>query len=354
MFLALGLAIVFVVALAAKARSLGDLARDTGLAGTLILALNVPFVIPYYDVRGSAGLTRVIEDAEGYAPSPGAWLQAPTQTQEALISAVPALASSAAEANAALFPGFIFLGLAIAGAIATLRSNASSTTTAAVRAVLAVAVVSLWLSLGPGFGLYRIFFAAIPGFDLIRVPSRFFLLALTAFAPLGALGLDRVRRPALAWALMALALIECVPVPSAAAHDPIVTPPIDAWLAGQPKPFRVVELPVPQTGNSVRQARFHSEFMIHGAAHWQPMINGYSSVVPPVSEAIFAELREFPTDVSIARLESLGVRYVIVHTDMYQPDRWAEKERALAPFADRVRLVRVEGEGRAYAIGALP
>jgi hypothetical protein len=37
---------------------------------------------------------------------------------------------------------------------------------------------------------------------------------------------------------------------------------------------------------------------------------------------------------------------------MYQPERWAEKERDLAEFADRVRLLRVEGEGRAYGLGS--
>jgi hypothetical protein len=47
----------------------------------------------------------------------------------------------------------------------------------------------------------------------------------------------------------------------------------------------------------------------------------------------------------------MGVNYVIVHTDMYQPDRWAEKAKALASFRERIRLLRVEGEGRAYAIG---
>ncbi len=47
----------------------------------------------------------------------------------------------------------------------------------------------------------------------------------------------------------------------------------------------------------------------------------------------------------------MGVTYVIVHTAMCQPDRWAEKGKALATFSGRIRLLRVEGEGRAYSIG---
>ena len=347
LFLALALAILFVTAFVTKAVTSRTLAHDAGIAGALILAVNVPFVIPYYEVRGKVGLTRVIEDAEGYEPSVGSWIQAPTRTQEAIVSVVPGLKAATENANAALFPGFVFTGLALFGAWTCLRFRPSAGLPLTI-----LAVVTFWLCLGPGFGLYRLFYSAIPGFDLIRVPSRVFLLTLTALAALAAIGLDRIGRPAIAWTLIVLAAIECAPVAWTAEHDPIVTPPIDAWLAAQPKPFRVVELPIPPTDNSVRQARFHSEFMIHGAAHWQPMINGYSSLVPPSSEKLFAELRDFPTEAGLAELERLRVGYVIVHTDMYQPDRWAEKSAQIQAFGDRLRLLQVIGEGRAYAVGA--
>jgi hypothetical protein len=345
LFLALGLAVVLGGALAARLIELKTLVRDCGVAGAVILCANLPFLIPYYEVRGKVGLTRVIEDAEGYAPSAGSWLQAPTRTQTALTSLIPPLRATIESANAALFPGFVFAGLALFGAWTALRVRPSPGFPLAI-----LALITFWLSLGPGFGLYRLFYSAVPGFDLIRVPSRFFLLTLTALAALAALGLDRIRRPAISWALIVLATLECVPVAWTADHDPIVTPPIDAWLAAQPKPFRVVELPIPQTDNSVRQARFHSEFMIHGAAHWQPMINGYSSLVPPASEKLFAELRDFPTEAGLAELERLRIGYVIVHTDMYQPDRWAEKSARIQAFGDRLRLLQVIGEGRAYAV----
>ncbi len=62
------------------------------------------------------------------------------------------------------------------------------------------------------------------------------------------------------------------------------------------------------------------------------MVNGYSSLVPPFHMKLYAELHEFPTESGLAELERLGVNYVIVHTDMYQPDRWAEKEKDIAAF----------------------
>ncbi len=348
LFLALALALLFGGALVSRKLRPAEAIRDCGLAGLLLLLVNVPFVIPYYEVRGRVGLTRVIEDAEGYAPSPASWLQSPTRAQTLITSRLDSLRPSIESANAALFPGCVFLGLAALGASGLARRKEARTM--AVVFVTVLAALTFWLALGPPFGLYRLGYALIPGFDLIRVPSRFFLLTLTALSALAALGLDRIRRPQVAWALVAVAILECVPLAWDSPHDPIVTPPVDAWLATQPKPFRVVELPIPLPDNSVRQARFHSEYMIHGAAHWQPMVNGYSSLVPPLHVRLYAELHEFPTESGLAELERLGVNYAVVHTEMYQPERWAEKERALAAFGDRIRLLRVEGEGRVYGL----
>jgi len=349
LFLALSLSLIFGGALLFRTLPPGKVIRDCGFAGLLILLVNVPFVIPYYEVRQQVGLTRIIDDAKGYAPSVGSFLLSPTRVQTFLTAGIDSLRPTLDSANTALFPGFVFLALAGIGVLTLSRREGR---TAAALSMAVLAGVTLWLALGPSFGLYRLGYALIPGFDLIRVPSRFFLVTLTALAALAAIGLDRIRRPGLTWTLIVVAILECVPVPWDSPRDPIVTPPIDVWLASQPKPFRVVELPIPQPGHSVRQARFHSEYMIHGAAHWQPMVNGYSSLVPPRHEKLFAELHEFPTEDGVSELERLGVSYVIVHTDQYQPDRWAEKEAQLDAFGDRIRLLRVIGEGRAYEVGS--
>lgn len=346
LFLALALTLVFGIALVLRHVRAGTLVRDVGAVGALILAANLPFVIPYYEVKQKVGLTRVLEDAEGYAPGAGAWISAPTRAQQALLSALPSLRRAADEANASLFPGFVFGALALAGFGRVLRGRRLDGATL----MAGLAFAALWLTLGPAFGLYRLGYALIPGFDLIRVPSRFFLLAIPALAVLAALALDRIRRPTMAGGLLLVAALECIPVPWDAPRDPVEVPPIDVWVASQPHPFRLVELPVPRPDNSVRQARFHSEYMLHSAAHWQPMLNGYSSLVPPRLESLYAELFDFPTEKGLQALERLGVGYVVIHTDMYQPDRWAEKERELSQFGDRIILAQVAGEGRAYTL----
>ena len=348
LFLAAALGLIFGGALLSGRLRPGQIARDCGIVGLVLLAINIPFVVPYYQVRERVGLKRSIEDAEGYAPSSGSWLQSPTRAHTLIVSGMASLKPNAESGTAPLFPGFVFLGLAAIGCYGLIHPHESRNIGAGQMAILAL--VTFWLALGPSFGLYRLGYALIPGFDLIRVPSRFLLLTLTALSALAARGLDRIRRPAIAWTLVVLAALECVPVAWEAEHSPIGTPAIDDWLGAQPKPFRVVELPIPAPENSVRQARFHSEYMIHGAAPWQPMVNGYSSLVPPLHESLYAELHEFPTERGLAELERMKIGYVIVHTDMYQPERWAAKELDLARFGDRIHLVRVEGEGRAYAI----
>ncbi|MGH9337674.1 MAG: hypothetical protein ACRD21_28315, partial [Vicinamibacteria bacterium] len=59
---------------------------------------------------------------------------------------------------------------------------------------LALAIFSFWASLGPGAGLYGAMYRLVPGFDFIRVPSRFFLLSVLALAVLAGIGAERLRR----------------------------------------------------------------------------------------------------------------------------------------------------------------
>ena len=68
-------------------------------------------------------------------------------------------------------------------------------------------LVSLWATLGPGFGLYAVLYRVVPGFDLVRVPSRFATLTLLALAVLAAFGLERLSRRWPRLAPLALVLV---------------------------------------------------------------------------------------------------------------------------------------------------
>jgi hypothetical protein len=209
---------------------------------------------------------------------------------------------------------------------------------------LLLGVVSLWLALGPRFGLYTVAHAVVPGFDLVRVPSRFTTPTLLALGILAGLGLDRVRARGLPAALLLASAAEFAAVPLDARPYAIETPAIDRWLAAQPRPFAAVELPVADPRDETRAARLHSTYMLHSMAHWQPIVNGYSGHTPARHDRLFRRLASFPDDDSLSELEAMGVHYVVVHADLYPPDEWRSVSERLRARGERLR-VEAEIEG---------
>jgi hypothetical protein len=200
------------------------------------------------------------------------------------------------------------------------------------------------------FGLWP-FVYWVPGFNLIRAPSRFMVLAMLGLAVLAAFGFERLAsrlRPARARLLAAAAALLLVAefsgIPLHTVAYNIEIPAVDRWLAGQPKPFVVAEVPVRP------YERYHSTYMLHSMAHWQKTVHGYSGFRPPLHEKLYDQLRGFPDEESVEALRRLGVNYVVAHTDWYGPGEWEEVEARLEAFADIVRLVHTDGPGRVYAI----
>ncbi len=223
-----------------------------------------------------------------------------------------------------------------------------------------LAVFSLWIALGPSFGLYAALYRLLPGFDFIRVPSRFTLLTVLSLAVLAGVGLERLlsrvgasRRRLLAPIGIGILLLEFAAFPLDAPPYSFAIPPIDTWIAREAQrsgPFAVVELPVPDPRDAAASARWHSLFMLHSTAHWQGLVNGYSGFTPPTHDALFRKLVNFPDEASIAALEQIGVRYAVIHRDAFSQDEWTGVEERLEVFDDRLRLVAEEGDGLAYSL----
>jgi hypothetical protein len=226
-----------------------------------------------------------------------------------------------------------------------------------------LAVFSLWIALGPSFGLYTAIYRLVPGFDLIRVPSRFTLLTVLSLAVLAGGGLDRLlgsvrarRRRLLApvgIAILGILLLEFAAFPLDAPPYSFAIPPIDRWIAREAQrsgPFAVVELPIPDPRDAAASARWHSLYMLHSTAHWQGLVNGYSGFTPPTHDALFRKLVNFPDEASIGALEQMGVRYAVIHRHVLDEDEWKEMKEKLQVFDDRLRLEAEEGNGLAYSL----
>jgi hypothetical protein len=215
---------------------------------------------------------------------------------------------------------------------------------------LLLALACIALAIGPPYGPWQYVYAW-PGLSFIRVPSRFMVVGTLAIGVLCAFGFARITgrwkpRPRTAAAIaISLAMIgEFAVAPFEVVADPVSIPAADRWLASQPAPFVVAETP-PMDPTIP---------MLHSMAHWQKIVHGYSGWNPALSQEIAASLAGFPDDASLSLLERVGVSYVVVHVEMYDPATWHDVEARLARGDPRLRLCYDDGSARVYALEAAP
>lgn len=201
-----------------------------------------------------------------------------------------------------------------------------------------LALLALWLSLGPvvetrgralpGLGLYAVLYDHVPGFEGLRVPARYSMVAamfLSVVAGAGAAAvLARTRRRAAALALTsALVLADAwfVPMPlnltwgdGAVVPPPRIEPADDApavyhVLAKMPPGSVVAEFPFGDAAWDLR-------YVYYSTVHWHPLVNGYSGVFPPSyarRAALLQRVGAYPEEAWRA-LREAGTTHVVVHT----------------------------------------
>jgi hypothetical protein len=97
-------------------------------------------------------------------------------------------------------------------------------------------------------------------------------------------------------------------------------------LAAQPDPAPIAELPLPAPRDRLH---VNALYMLWSTAHWKPMVNGYSAFVPPLYGRLAENLADFKESAGFERLQQLGVRYVILHRNLYLRERALAIERDL-------------------------
>jgi hypothetical protein len=153
-------------------------------------------------------------------------------------------------------------------------------------------------------------------------------------------------------ALAVLLTLEFATVPIDLRLHHIKPYPIDHWLNTLPKPFSIVEIPVPQSSLKTLVVRRHAEYMLHSMAHYQPLVQGFSGIEPPGFEALERTLMMFPDEKSLDTLAAMKVTYAVVHMDYFPPELIEYARTGLERFEreGRLRLVHTEGHGRVYEI----
>ena len=317
-------------------------ARDVGVGGALLGAPAVLLAAPYLRVQQDMGLVRALEN---WIPAPESFLASPTLLHSALIARFgdPSLNE---RASAFLFPGYVPLLLTMM-AFGSLRDS-SRRRDVVVYAL--ITLVALLLSVGPPLSIWPYVYS-LPGFNFIRIPTRFFLLAVFGIAVLSAMGMERVLAITAPWMRRVVGVVTCVLLLAEFVAIPLPLTPytiqfaaVDRWLATRPGSFAIAEVPV---GPS---ARYHSTYMLHSMAHWQRTVHAHSSVQTPLQEQLYDRLRSFPDDASLQMLSNLGVTYIVVHRDMYQPGEWRHVETALSRYAARLSPEYADDTGRVYRL----
>jgi hypothetical protein len=387
-FLAVPVAIVASVELWRHRDRLTVHAIHMTVAALAIGALIAPVASAYLRVKREQGLSRTRSDAVQFGARPADYLTVSHQPR--LWSRVLPIGGGERD----LFPGLVVIVLAL-GALVPRTGRRDGAGTRAALGILpartepagilparvgvplyaAIAVVAFVLSMGPEpafstavrlpTGPYDWLAAIVPGLDGLRVPARFAVVVYVALAVLAAYGasrlFDRLRAPSVRGALVlvlgaavvAEGYIGTLPlerIPSAQmAGDRVAY----EWLATQP-PGPMLELPL---GDPDPAVRYQLRTLIHG----NRIVNGYSGYGsalqdflrgPPSTEGGAAD--------QLAMLRALGLRYVVIHGQLY-PDATMARQLVENMRAQAEHVVRVTTRGpvsivelRPGASGRLP
>jgi hypothetical protein len=318
------------------------------IASILIL---LPFHIPYYMLKQQWGFSTSLVECIDWSADPVLnYLSPPHLLNDVYLSLArflnPMLYNPRNQMM--LFPGFVLGTLAAVGGLPGAKWLPGSKAQHLKGLFVIVLVSSFLLSLGPFLVIsgnntslplpYLLFYYLIPGFQAIRVPARFALMAVMAGSVLAALGFLRLsnylrsrwsgkRLPVrLLQGFLALFFITMFtlelgfkPLPLASIPTGRQVPAVYRWLATKEFTGPIVELPL---GQDFWQAL---KYMYFSTYHWRPIVNGASRFLPPTHVQLNAEIATFPSREAAELLSAVGVKGLVLHTNELGPheaSRW--------------------------------
>lgn len=319
-----------------------------GAAAVAVLVL-LPVYLPYRELQITRGFARPLAEAIRYSADWRAYFASNSRWHAWML---PLLGHW----KEVLFPGFVAMGLGIAGLTYGLSSRADRATRRHVTYYALVLVFALWSSFGPRAGLYAVLYHSVPLFSFLRAPSRFGVAVTLALAVLSAFAIARWPRigssPRPAWvaaALAGLALAD-LHLPSMPFREAEPPSPVYRLLRQLP-PGAVLEMPFFYT----RATHYrHSWYMLQSAYHWKPLINGYSDYLPPDFIEMTVPVSSFPNLESFRLIEPRGARYVVFHLNWYNAVNRADLLDRLQRYRAYLRLLMRADDTLLYEIVAWP
>jgi len=242
---------------------------------------------------------------------------------------------------ASIAAAFVIVGVAVSRAVRSAIRRWFEDPAALLSLIaLAAAVLSLGthitargrvvLQTAPYALLYRI----VPGFDALRVPSRFALLVAFCLAALVGIGIAAIADERRRWRVVLVAgvliALEFVAVPFPINGNSTVyargdlaplpatvdagqgAPPVYRFIASLPADTAILELPLGEPA-------FDNRYMFYSTLHWKPLVNGYSGGEPPDYELLDTSLQDVATrpDRAWQALLDSKATHVVVHEAFY-------------------------------------
>ncbi len=316
------------------------------IAALVALALALPLFVPFMRLQG-AGFSRSIDEGRQWSADWRAYLASSSYAHTWMLPLI-------GHWRDVLFPGFAAVLFGAAGLAAGWRAGGRLRFAAMLYG--GIAAVACWVSFGPDAGLYRILYNTVPAFSLLRAASRFGLVVVFALAVLAGVAwsllfamLDaRPRRAALAVAVLAIATIGELRVPLSFPPAPQVEPVYRA-LAALPR-GPVLEIPFYSTRFGFERTRY----ILSSTVHWMPLVNGYSSYIPPDFLDRTEALGSFPTPEAFRVLEADRVRYVVFHIDLLSTEVKDDLALRLRQYESYVARRYADDRAWLYEITSFP
>jgi hypothetical protein len=208
-------------------------------------------------------------------------------------------------------------------------------------------------------GPYMLLYKYVPGFNGLRVPSRFHIFIMLSLSIFAAYGIKRLfpagaglKKTIMKVLVVLVILIEYASMPLPLKTVPVKReiPEVYQWLAAKKEKAVVVELPLPYAEKGVGLTECFRVY--YSAYHWKNMVNGYSGYFPQIYNELCRRWKELPVAQNIADLQTLGVNLIIVHTADLSPK---EIKQVLAELEDlKIDIQTVAIFGTDYVLAVPP
>ncbi|HEX6463657.1 MAG TPA: discoidin domain-containing protein [Vicinamibacterales bacterium] len=315
-----------------------DGSRAVAVLGTLAVAAVpvLPFLLKYRAVQQAQGLARTPDEMVMFSARLGSF-----------VSAHPMLrfwhTPPPATTEQYLFPGVTAVAIVIAGAI--LAPSARRDRRFLFYTFAAVLMTLLCTGPAPERSIAALWqpytwLTWLPGYGGLRVPSRFFMLAVLCLAVAAGLAFDALRvRLSRGRRLLAIAVF------AGLAHD--------GAIAGMPLGVPPPRLNLHESGAVVlvlpfEDGRASVAAMYQSMSHRMPVVNGYAGYIPSHAYAIEWALHRGDASV-LTELRRGHPLYVVVASGEDE-DRWT----AFMERQPDARMLGVQGGGRVYRLPAAP